>query len=805
MMVGRGAWRGVMLVLLLASGVARELPAADEREAVATALADAKKLTAQQRYDEARDVYERLAAEHPDQGLVPLARFLYLTGDTARLNPLLGRVRESGFTASPLLRARVLTAGGRGDEARLLLKSMAADARGAEASILLATLLADGGDFDGRDATLASALTMTKSADERRLLLEALVSPHQHSLAVEPALLLAALGAGIESERMDLARAARLADGYLLSQLDRSDYPALKRDWLERGPAMGGGALWVAARLLVKEEAFAQARALLEPNLDAARSSLAWPLLAEQYATLLVSTGRASEAPSWFAEGAKAGSFIAAMEAARLKLASGDTAGAREMLMAIDGPALNATQRTDWFLVRLETEAVARDFDRLADVYASAATTANAENYERFHEVIFSRVLDTDGHHAIEGLVRARFEADAKTPAVLWRLAAEAASQARRDPNAIEALYRCVQARPDDVAALGALAAAVQPVAITVQGLPKEKLLVPESQVAKLGALARASLEALVRADPFETNHYRDLLGVYKALGVDDPAQTAISVVARDSNNPRVKGAAAYALAINGEPAAALALYDQALTMMPGDMDLLMNRASCLTRLDRWSEATEFYRGVLLKGDKSRPFHLHELVARMWAIDQHLNQEDAGLAWFRENVDKTAWRDELLRDLGTLMTNTGRPAQAEEFFTRLVETGTQRRYLVEGYEGLARLYFQQKRADDAARVLAEGAAAFPGDQSVQTSFRLLRVEIMGRAGKLGEAVADIQAMVREMPEARDALFDAAEIAEGLDQPNAARDLYADYLSLPGGDPAKRRMAGERLNKEKAIP
>lgn len=803
MMGSRSLRRAAALAMVLVGISSVTLAQAPTPEA--GMLAEAKRLTAAGKFDEARALYEQLADERPGEGLVALARFLHLTGDTARLEALLARVEAPDFAEDSIVRARTLMAGGRGEQARALLAGVDPGKRPVEATLLLATLWRDAGDLEARDRTLAEALAAPAPPQGKRLLLEALVTPHQHALGVDAELLLVALGAGVDSEQMDLERATKRIDGYLISQLARPDFAAFKATWLAKAPRLGGGALWVAARLLVREERLAEAAALLEPSLDAARSSPSWPLVAEQYATLLVSLRRVDDAEAWMAEAAKAGSFVASIEAARLKLAEGDRTAANALLAGVDIGGLDYVQRGLLFSVRLDAEAAARDYEAVADVYAQATANASAEEYDHFHKIIFARLVETSQHNELERRLRARFAADPQTPPTLWRLTAEAASQARRTPNAIEALYQAVQARPDDVPALEALARTIKPVVLVLKDAPKDKLMVPESEVAQLGTLARTSLEALVRAQPFVPEHYRDLLAVYEALGVEQPAQAAIDVVARDSTNARVKGAAAFALAINGQAAAALPLYDEALAMAPDNMDLKMNRASCLTRLDRWDEATEFYRSVVLKGYNGRPYHVHELVSRLWSIDQHLKREEAGIAWFREALNQVTWRDELLRDVGTLMTNMGRPAEAEEFLTLLVRTGAELRFRNTAYEGLARVYFEQKRPDDAARILLDGAAANTSNPDVRRSFLVLRAEILGRGGKLDEALPALRELVAEVPTAADAMFDAAEIADGLDDKPMASTLYAEFLSLPHGSAAKRRSAEERLKAGATTP
>lgn len=806
MTVGRPGRRFFATALLLVSTLSSPLVAQVAPPAVSSELAEAKRLTAAGQFDDARAIYERVAEQSPAEGLVALARFLNLTQDTTRLDTLIAQVQASDSGAAPLLRARVLVAGGRGGDARALLAAIPAAQRAPEATLLLATLLRDAGDLEGRERVLAEALAAPGERADRRLLLEALVSPHQHALGVDAELLLQALAAGIDSETFTLERAAKHVDGYLISQLERPDFPSFKATWLDQAPRLGGSAVWVAARLLVREERLREAAQLIEDNMAAARSSSTWALVAEQFATLLVSTGRVDEAPEWFAEAAKAGSFVATMEAARLAISRGDIAKAKALLDGVDVAALSYVQRGDLYSVRLDVEAATRNFEALGDVYITATANAGAEEFDHFHKVIFTRVIETADHNEIERRMRARFASDPATPPQLWRLVAEAANQGRRTPNAIEALYNCVLARPDDVPALEALAQTIKPTVVTLQQAPKDKLLAPQGEIERLATIARTALEALVRAQPFTPEHYKELLALYEALGVEDPAQAAIAVAARDSTQPRVKAAAAYALAIHGHPEAALPLYDEALVLAPDNMDIKMNRASCLTRLDRWEDAAVFYRSVLLEGFNGRPYHVHELVSRLWAIDQQLKREDAGIEWLRANVDKAPWRDEMLRDMGNLMANMGRPVESEEFYARLLQTGTNRLMRNEGHEGLARLLFRQQRFDDAGRVLLDAANANRDDLAVRRSFILLRAEILGRTGKLGDALAEVRALAAEQPDkAHDILFDAGEIAEGLDQPAIAQQLFREFLSQPQGGAAKRRLAEERLKAGANVP
>jgi tetratricopeptide (TPR) repeat protein len=531
-------------------------------------------------------------------------------------------------------------------------------------------------------------------------------------------------------------------------------------------------------------------------------------MLAFEKAVSLSNLGRASEAaPIYSAIAARTTGqtrLSSLKEQARSAMAAGDFAGAAEILATVPVGELSSDDRRLFNLALVQIATKRLDVQGLVTAYTSATVGLRADDREAMHQMIFSTIIETSDHIAIEEEVRRRLAANPSLPGSLWYLAAEAANASRRLPNRIEAHYRLCLALPGDYEALRALAAAVSPIAADLAAVPENMLSVPKAEINKLLQISADALAATVRANPMDPDNYRPLLAFHQAIGTSETAvSAAISVVAAGSSIPAVKGVAAYALAINGYPDAAIKLYDEAVAMAPKDMHILMNRASCWTRLGRWDEALNFYYKILEEGFEGQAYHIHELVDRIWKIEKHLGRPERALAKFREILGRIPPEriTDAAESMGVLMLNEKRWDDSLGFFRE--QQARSPEIEERGHAGnfIGQVYLRSGRPLDAAKAYADAA-------KVNRQFPNLWVESMhGQAqslfqgGQSEEAIKVLRETATELPNhslAATSLFRIAQIHEQGDNREEALKAYREFLQSSSTDLTLRQAAEERI-------
>jgi tetratricopeptide (TPR) repeat protein len=158
-------------------------------------------------------------------------------------------------------------------------------------------------------------------------------------------------------------------------------------------------------------------------------------------------------------------------------------------------------------------------------------------------------------------------------------------------------------------------------------------------------------------ARPFDPEPMRALIRLRAAAGRPPQDIAAVpALVAEDATNPFFLGHCGYVLATEGFPEIALTYHDRALAREPGDPFLAMNRAACLTRLGRWDEAAAIYRSLLVHGHAGRPYHVHELILRLWQIASRQGTEAACRDMFTllARDPSLPWRNQIAEESASL-------------------------------------------------------------------------------------------------------------------------------------------------------
>jgi len=161
--------------------------------------------------------------------------------------------------------------------------------------------------------------------------------------------------------------------------------------------------------------------------------------------------------------------------------------------------------------------------------------------------------------------------------------------------------------------------------------------------------------ETLIRMRPFDPEPMRRLMRFYQGSGTGEPGEVP-DLVGRNATNPQLLGQCGYVLATEGFPERALPYYDRALALDFEDPFLQLNRAACLTRLGRSEEAAQIYRFTLEHGHHGRPYHLHEILLRLWVIAEAESTETECLAYFASLAARPSipWGEEIARETARL-------------------------------------------------------------------------------------------------------------------------------------------------------
>lgn len=781
------------------------VPRSDEAEAM---LRDAQRATSEGRADDAMALYERAAQDAPEQAVPALARFLSLTDRADDLKALADRAAGADSGWSPLVRARVLAEANRRHDALEVLLAGETTRNGADAAAvkLAARILREEKRDEERELLLIGAIAKAPDSRRKSLYWNELLAGTSNTLFSQPSLLLQAMAQGLEAAGTSRAALLEKLDDAVIRFQHSPDYFKVRQETLDTATEHGAGAVWFATRMLVREERHDEALAYLTEREPSMRVSRLWPVLAAERAELLRQTGRLDEFRDAIETLAKADTPEAAalrVEAARAALSAGNNARALENVDAVDPAKLAPEVRRDWMLARMLALAREGDVARIVAVYPETVDGSREEDVELFEHAIFSTMIETAQHAEIEKRVRAIFHENPDASPTLWRLAARAAVESRRKPNELEALYRYALARPKDTAALDRLAASVGPIAAELAQAPKEVLAIPQEDVDNTIHLAAEVLREVARRKPLDPEAFRLLLELRAAQGRAAEGVAEVVEIGRASNNPKAMANIAFVLATNGHPAEALPLYDEILAAEPGEMAVRMNRAACLTRLDRWDEAVAFYRDVLLKGHEGRPWHEHELVQRLWQIAKHRGQERDCIDWFRDVASQPKDERSLSRieNMAAQLANDGRFSDAEWFLNEVMARTAEPSARARTWSRLIRGRIEGGDASGALELFARADADLAAAPESRVDLRLQHAEFLSMQGRPTEAVDMMLAASREFPDdayAADALHRAGQLMEQNGDPRRAAELYHAFLASTSRNFDRRKDAESRL-------
>ena len=783
------------------------------QEDVLELLRLANEATAAEDYQRARQIYEQLITVHPELGLARMARFLKLinspevdTFGDSLLNredvPLVARAKALIALQKTLLAVKILE------------DAAAKNPLTLDESISLSTAYRRLNRFAESDSLIVSLLPQATPAD-RTVLADHFFTRLGEPIPTELTLLLPALDLGYTQLSNSLPKNREFLDALLFSVQHGESYFTFRKQLMESRPILGPVSLHLLYRLYLQEGLFDEAEALLAgADLDPSANSY-HALLIQERIDYLVQSGRGEQADALrpllptngdLSAGNRWETFV------RLVI-EGDFDRAKEAYPTPEEISANSSVP---FLRALIIYSANQDdiSSTLRYYHRLPSNTTRAQRVE-LHEKIFSHLTDTVQHLMIEQSIRELFAFDSAkrielgfegghVNPMLWLLASEAALQTRLKPNEFEAWYQYVQARPDDLEELQALATQAQAIALELHAAPEEDLVkfqIPILERERFYNLAEQALQQLIRSQPYAPEPLQLLIQLYTGTEQPEKARAVPQLIAADTTNIRLLKNAGLVLSLEGYPEDALTYYDKALTLAPGQPDIRTNRAAALTRLGRWDEAIAEYKDILENGFQGISWHGHEYVLRLYSTAETLGKIPEMEVYFEKVARDTSipWRLEICDNLAALYLKLGNLNAAENYARLILEETTDPELRLKVWEKL----IAEARQSEPERVQSyllealEDLKSHPKEYGILT---LSKARQLSDSGELEQALTMLVnlATTHQTAEAYEAYFYAALICQQNGDTELARSYYQKFLETPSVNFLLRRTAEKEL-------
>jgi tetratricopeptide (TPR) repeat protein len=787
------------------------------QEDVLELLRLANEATAAQDFQRARQIYEQLILVQPELGLSRMARFFKLinspevnTFGDSLLNredvPLVARAKALIALRKPLLAVKILE------------DAAAKNPLTLEESLSLSTAYRRLNRFAESDSLIISLLPQATSTD-RAVLADHFFTRLGEPIPTEMQLLIPALDLGYSQLSTSLSKNREFLDAMLFSIQHGDSYFSFRSQLIESRPNLGPVSLHLLYRLYLQEGLFDDAETLLA---SAELDPVAHPyhtLLLQEYIDYLVQSSRGEQADALRhllpndgdrPIGNRWETFV------RMVI-EGDFDRAREAYPTPEEISANSSVP---FLRALIIYAANQDDipSTIRFYHRLPSNTTRAQRVE-LHEKIFSHLTDTVQHLMIEQSIRELFTFDSAkrielgfegghVNPILWLLASEAALQTRLKPNEFEAWYQYVQARPDDLEELQALATQAQAIAVELHAAPEEDLLqfqIPILERQRFYNLAEQALQQLIRSQPYAPEPLQLLIQLYTGTEQPDKARAVPQLIAADTTNIRLLKNAGLVLSLEGYPEDALTYYDKAISLAPGQPDIRTNRAAALTRLGRWDEAIAEYKDILEHGFQGISWHGHEYVLRLYSTAETLGTIPEMEEYFEKVARDTSipWRLEICDNLAALYLKLGNLNAAENYARLILEETTDPELRLKVWEKLiaeAR-QSQSERVESYLVEALEDLKSHPKELGILT---LSKARQLSDSGETEQALSMLLnfATTQTTAEAYEAYFYAALICQQDGDTELARSYYQRYLETPSVNFLLRRTAEKELT---AVP
>ena len=787
-------------MLMIPAGLLVLTPPAPAAETTASLAAQAVRLTAQGRTDEAESAYRELAKQDPEDGFVRLARFLSASGQTTSARELLS---DGAVAAMPAqARARVAMATGDTATAERLLAEAGGEGAGYRTAMLRANaLFGTGRAAEAAQVLAAAALDRSLKPGERRNVYKRLIQTHSADAVASVTLPmmtdLVSDGTLRYPEVHELA-----ANGLML--LSSGDAARRLRDELTAKAAAGDPvATWIRAMVAIRRGDGAEARGLLERGYAAEATTGTRLLLGRALQPLLgedrAANMRLLEELVMLSDGDPAVRLQAAQQAYKMQ----DFARAQRHLAGLDTSGFDEGQMWAWRNVTMGNVGKVAPPEALVSEFEAAAADLPYDRLRELAEAPWVRVADTEEHKKIHALLMARLRQPGAPPTLhILRMSLE--NQMTNPNGVLEALADYVKAVPGEFGALeelgGLYGARVFRMASILQA--NDQATTPPEFYETADTAARTFWDA-VKARPYQPESYARLMAVYTLTGDAEQARRVpLFLVANNENSPEALSQAAFIFATNGMPEEALPLYEKALRLRPDDHLVRLNYAGALNRMGRFKDAEAIYWNLIEHGANGKQYHIHEVYANAYDMAERSGRLDAFLGFLAGLLPKksVAERDEFLLNAGKLLVFHGKPDAALPFYEAFGAEYPAR--AEEHRAAMIRAHVARRDFDAAERLIAEAEKTTTSDEA-QISARFGRADLAREKGDTETAVRVWTELAEAFPDrtnaARGLLAGAQLLAETGDKARALR-LLDRFTELNVGDDednhAAVRLRGE---------
>lgn len=759
-------------------------------------------------YDEAEKLYLQALETDTDSALAALGRLYILTNQNNKAKVFQEQLLKNEKKWSDFARARGLSSLGENEQAaKILSNSDEIKEQNKQAVLLLARLYSRMDQDSTSQDLLLSSIQETNNPDDKYIFALALLKPMQSELWSDPEKASIALDAYIDDADHSRHEVIDILDQHIISLQLRKDYFNLRKEYLSLGKEKQAGSAWFATRLLVREQDPQTALAYLSPLEEKLFKQKGWSLLAQEKMELLVALGQKETARS-LAKTLNSKSNAnqtpdLIIKEAQIAAASNDNDTAISLLQKISPQSLEESNRNNYYILLFTLYSRKGDIAKIIDLYPGAVNSSRRDSIKNFHRIIFANILQTEQHWEMADKARQVATDSPGENDVLWLLAAEAAMQARQLPNELEALYQYAKLRPDDLYGIKQLAMKATPLAVELKQAAPEMLATPEGEPERVALLAEESLTRWIELTPYDPKPIIVLMGLYTVLDRKDEAPQLAINLWNSSGSLRVAQNIAYVLARNGYPEQALVIYNKLIKENPEDTQTKMNRAACLTRLNRTEEAEEFYKNLLINGYKGKEFHSHELIDRLWKMAQSQGNVEELQTWFDSLSEKQnePLKYITLSDLGALYAKEQMPQETEKTLRKLLASCQTEQNRHQAWHKMATTWSTAKDFEKAINLFEEGEADLSDNPEIVCEFQQARAEILHLSGKPDEAISlfkQVSITFDSDPYAWLGLFRAAEISEEINQKEQAKGLYQKFLKTPSTDFPRRHLAEQKI-------
>lgn len=764
----------------------------------ASLLKQAVQFTRFKDYASAERCYVRMSDLDPTEGLPSLARFLFLTGQTTRTQPLLSAPQLN--SQPPVVRARVAIEGGMPEAAIKILREATPPGYVYRQSVLLGNQLQVVKQPAEAAAALASGIGSAELTPMERLDLLKKIAYIGDGAALDVAIPTAA-EALVSSCTLDYQVIRPIVWDAVLSRSNCPDFGSFHERLLHSQNS--ATISWLAALAAIRRGDAKAAYQTLKAAADRPMSARERAVILEELA--MISSGDLKEALRIREEILPASSDPDRLhlEAAEISVRLKNYAAAMAHLRVVNPAKLEEEHQRLFYYVRLAAMAKLESAEAVVQAFWRDSVGMKWKALRDLAEAPFEHL---DARQDMEAIRRAILTqlADPTTSPSLYALLLSTEHRLGSQEGMLAALAGYVRVKPGDTDAQQDLGDVSACLAASL-GQPSTKDGASTASTKAVADEAAQALWKVVEAKPYIPEPYGKLMELYRFFGQPEKARKVPQYLSGSTTAPAESvHLAAYIYATNGMPEEALPLYKRALAMEPNNPRYRLNYAGALTRMGRFDEAEKIYYDLILNGTSHHQYHTHELYAGAYELASKRNAVDEFIAFLKQQLpnQRIPQRDVFLIDAGKLLRKRDHAADAIPFFEAAARLFPER--AGDAAEELIEAHLTLKQSDKAEAILTamEGQATSTAERlRVQYNRGILKAS----AGDTDNAVKIWQQIAAEHPKDKQAgrsLLAAAQTLLQVKRSTEARQVLEKYLLMDTGDVESEASARQMLEQIK---